>query len=286
MSFLQVWESNPGSSSSECDENGNPINASFVSGQSFPLNLPWGRFTVNVEFSKTPGGILVDFSSPISRSHLFPPRYRRAYDDYTMTETGTFDVEVQEGAGCGRVAKLTLDLGFTPTCRSADLTKCVCLDLSGYNIIDLGDLESYPSDPSVCPGVPIDIDVKCEYSEFGDDEPIDGGVTMYYTPVANTVPVINHRAFDTTNLPSVPGLTSVVKIITLNTRNEIRYWVCDNLRFATITNPAAWPPSGAGSLSSSSSSSARPLLDFNWPYNDLYFNPSCGRGEVVNLVPC
>ena len=104
MSVLKVWESHPSSSSSECDGDGNPVDPSFATGQSFPLDLPWGSFTVNADFSKASDGINVNFSSPISKSYLFPLRYRRAYDDYTMTETGSFDAEVTEPGGCRRVA--------------------------------------------------------------------------------------------------------------------------------------------------------------------------------------
>ena len=99
--------------------------------------------------------------------------------------------------------------------------------------------------------------------------PADNALTrIFFSPRSDTVPVIDKVAYDTTSL------TDAVKIITLDTRNEVRNWVCNHLKFATITTPANW------------TSNPSAALTFDWPYNDLYFTRGCPEGDSVNLVPC
>jgi hypothetical protein len=218
------------------------------------------------------------------------PRWRREYGDYTLTETANFTVTMN--GPDGQVVDVTFDLSFEPTCRKFSASfagECgTCFDETLYNVIDLASLPKYPLTKEKCPGKPIDIDVVCKTSvdgnDPGGDEKIEGGVTMYYTPYPNTVPVVNNIAYDTTNLPAPPaGKINVVKITKQDTRNNVRSWVCSNLKFSTIKGH--WPPA-AGSSSSAGGFPADGLLEFNWPFNDLYFSKGCPGGDTVNLVPC
>lgn len=51
---------------------------------------------------------------------------------------------------------------------------------------------------------------------------------------------------------------------------------------ANYNNSAYWN----GIWGSSWPSNPDNALNFNWPYNDLYFSKDCPGGDTVNLVPC
>jgi len=128
--------------------------------------------------------------------------------------------------------------------------------------------------------------VTCGAPGEGEGDEVPGGVLMYFSPYTNTIPVINNLAYDTLSLPQAPpGKINVVLVKRTKTRNELRQWVCESLKFATVRND--WktnPVTGSGSIGSDFTSPDQ-NVNFNWPYNDLYFSV-CPEGNVVNLVPC
>lgn len=285
---LQVW-----SSSEDCDAMGNPKNPKFLTQEARLKISSCGNESVHaLTLAFSAEGIDLNFD-PISfktcesqeftaRSQdvpVFPwrARYRREYDDYTLDEKTLLNMSFAYDVLSLNVQILCY---ANPTCREPETTQfCNCLDLELYNVIDVKTLTSYEvsPEPGGCNGKPIDINVVCGSSgpDLTGDQDVDGGVTMYYSPYPNTVPVIDNIAYDTTNLPPAPaGKVNVLEIRSALTRNEIRFWVCDHLKFATITNATKWP------------SDPDAALTFNWPFNDLYFEPGCSGGETVNLVPC
>lgn len=191
-------------------------------------------------------------------------RYRRDYGDFVTKETQTWTATENCDFGGGPYSNdVKLTITFTPTCRPPDTVQyCNCL--TDETVIPLASLTTYDApieSGSTCFGKPIDIDNEC-----GDV----GSVTnwsMYYAPYANTVPVIDGVAYDTTGITG----TDVVLIKTFSTQAEVRTWTCEHLKFATIGQN--WPTDPND-------------LEYNWPFNDLYFN-DCGGGDgAINLVPC
>jgi hypothetical protein len=266
------------------------------------LPAPWGTVPVSVNITYAAAGISVSVTGDgISQTFLMPPRYRREYDDYTLTENADFDVELTGPDGLK--VDVTFNLAFEPSCRLPDSAIFCgnCFSPELYNVIDLFSRDKYPLAnpfPEGCSGVPIDIDVVCGRpygeSDRNGNEPIAGGVTMYLG-ANGIVPVIDSIAYDVISLPTAPaGKINVFKIITLSTRDEIRDWTCRHLRFAT-PKVGLFPPTSGGSPTGGSSSSGGVLsvdrtvdetLTFNWPFNDLYFSQGCPGGDTVNLVPC
>lgn len=293
-SQLDIWidlagsstSSGGGSSSSSC-----PVNPDFLGEQNFILSLPWGDIAVMAEAAFTGSAVEVTFQGPgLVHTQTFSPRFRREYGDYTLEEFGTFKVTFN--GPDAQTVEVEFNLSFDPTCRKPDTDSFCgnCFSESLYNVIELSDLDSFPlPDPFECAGKPIDIDVVCGNS--GDDpegnDTIPGGVTMYYSPYTDTIPVINNIAYDTTNIPPPPpGKANVIKITTSETRNGVRGWVCKNLMFATVRDD--WrtdPVVGSGSIGSDFTSPEQ-NINFNWPFNDLYFSKGCPGGDSVNLVPC
>lgn len=195
-------------------------------------------------------------------------RYRRAYGDYITKESQTWTTnENCTFGGSPYTKEVTLAITFGPTCRPPETsTYCNCID-GTYNIIELSTLDTYnaPAESGVeCCGKPIDIDVDC-----GNVGSMTSWV-LYYAPYTNTVPVISGVAYDTINITDGPGV-EVIKLRTFTTQNEARTWVCNYLKFATVG--AGWPADPND-------------LEYDWPYNDLYFNACVGNVGSINLVPC
>jgi hypothetical protein len=195
-------------------------------------------------------------------------RYRRAYNDFVTLETQYWTVQENCDFGGGAYGNnVTLSVAFNPTCRPpATGTYCNCID-EDYNVIDLSTLDTYtaPEESGVdCCGKPIDIDTNC-----GDVGSMTSWV-LYYAPYSGTVPVISGVAYDTIDIPDGSGI-EVIEVKTFSSQNEARTWVCNYLKFATVGN--SWPTDPDD-------------LEYNWPYNDLYFNACAGGVGSINLVPC
>lgn len=195
-------------------------------------------------------------------------RYRRGYDDFITRETQYWIVAENCDFGAGAYSNdVTLSVAFHPTCRPPETgTYCNCIDGS-YNVIDISTLDTYnaPQESGVdCCGKPIDIDVNC-----GNVGSMTSWV-LYYAPYTNTVPVISGVAYDTINITDGAGV-EVIELRTFSTQSEARTWVCNYLKFATVGNN--WPTDPND-------------LEYNWPYNDLYFNACAGTEGSINLVPC
>ena len=196
-------------------------------------------------------------------------RYRRAYGDYVTKESQSWIQSENCDFGSGGYNNdVTLSINFHPTCRPPETsTYCNCIDGS-YNIIDISELDTYSApveEGSTCCGKPIDIDSSC-----GNVGAMTSWV-LYYAPVANTIPIISGVAYDTINITDGTGI-EVIKLRTFSTQSQARNWVCNYLKFATVG--AGWP----GNTND---------LEYDWPYNDLYFN-ACEPGTegAINLVPC
>lgn len=305
---VQIW------SSDGCDPNGDPINVKFLD---TTVNMKFSGCGADQEYEgkltfSASGATLTlnELSSqlcfrgaeytllpiqefPISLNMPWTARFRREYGDWTFNErskiqtflTGTNSDPIYDGGWA-----VGIQLDAEPTCREPDSSQfCSCLDLGLYNVIDVETLQGYEAKSDGCKGNPIDIDVVCGRSgpDPEGDQPVAGGVTMYFTPYVDTVPVIDDIAYDTTNLPTPPpGKINVIKIRSASTRDEIRYWTCSHLKFATVRDD--WrtdPVTGSGSIGSDFTSPDQ-NINFNWPYNDLYFSRGCPGGDTVNLVPC
>jgi hypothetical protein len=235
---------------------------------------------------------LISYNTSLQANGSWETRYRREYEDFTFKEIqsvnlNTFSTEYQTRPSI----TLSFELEGVPTCREADATGfCGCFNENSYNVIDIESLDSYEMPPDGCDGRPLDIDVVCgrRGQDFRGDDIILGGVTMYYAPFSNTVPVINNVAYDTTDLPAPPpGKINVIIIYKASTRNQIREFTCSSLKFATIRDD--WrenPVLGPGGRIGAPFTSSEQNVNFNWPYNDLYFSEGCPGGDTVNLVPC
>ena len=231
------------------------------------LSLSWNGngWDINVQFSyQSPVESPTEFCSGglVGNNRPLQVRFRREYEDFVTKEQQQQDV----AQICDVVAStLLLDITFEPTCRPpATGIFCNCVDES-YNVIDLNTLDTYDAPVvSGCSGVPIDIDTDC-----GDVSSVTTW-KMYYAPYENTVPVIDFVAYDTTNIPDDPGV-EVVLIGEFATQEEARSFTCTRLRFGTIG--AGWPGDPND-------------IEYDWPYNDLYFNACGGTEGSINLIPC
>ena len=309
---LTVWDSD------RCDANGDPINPVFkthdikfkVGSTTFDgtitfsesgASIRWANYCCQDPYNFDTGAPSITITYYGLETKLYPQRagfswatrYRREYGDYTVDENQTLGISFAAAPGNGGQwfegynYETQVKFGTSPTCRAPDTARfCNCLD-DGYNILSLGDLRRYNAGvKGPCFGRPIDIDVICGVPS-GDD--VAGGTPgtykVFYTPFTNTVPVIDGVAYDTLNLPPAPaGKTNIVLLYTGSSRNDVRNWTCSHMKYATVKNPAAW--NGLAS-SSSSSTDVSSQLNFNWPFNDLYFSDGCPGGEnPVNLVPC
>ena len=291
-----------------CDEENNrPVGPVFAGPQSFTIQFNDRIETITATPNFTGSSIEIIFSGSIFGNtpliKTFNPRYRREYEDYTLEETKDFTLKVGE-------IDYTFNMDFKPHCRKegSDFGFCgggnsVCFNESLYNLIELEDLNKYPMPKEICKtnssvelnGRPIDIDViSCGTGSLThtENEFIDGGVTMYYSPYGSVVPVIDNFAYDITNLPTPdPGKINVIKLTTKESRNLVRDWCCNNLKFATVREPFGsitdWrtsPVVGIGSIGSGFEGNEN--IRFNWPFNDLYFSDGCPNGDTCNLVPC
>lgn len=290
---LQVW------SSDGCDASGNPINPVWGSGSldmkisgdcgqgdsnySLPVAFSPSGFSIGsggAEF-RVCGGQGDSFFQAAGAGSGWGTRERREYGDFTFDEEQTVDFSFGSFS-------VRLKLSSTPTCRAPDTGQfCTCLDET-YNVVGLGELPTYRADPGKCAGNPIDIDVICgvpSREDAGGNDP--GMYSVYYTPYSNTVVVIGGVVYDTTKMPEPPpGKTNVLLVYVGGSRNDVREWTCKNLKYATIRDLSKWPGMGSSSTSSGGVIDVTNNLDFNWPYNDLYFSQGCPGGDSVNLVPC
>lgn len=229
------------------------------------LNIEWNgsAWDIDFQFSTTCDGNSFCAGGLVANGQPLQVRWRREYEDWITKEVQKWE---NIGEVCGvSTQQITLSLSFEPTCRPPSTgIYCNCID-EGYNIIELNTLNTYaaPLEPG-CSGKPIDIDSDC-----GDVQSMNSWV-MYYAPYPNTVPVIDFVAYDTTNIPDGEGV-EIVKIGTFATQAAAREWTCTHLRFATVGNN--WPTDPND-------------LEYDWPYNDLYFNACPGGIGAINLIPC
>jgi len=154
------------------------------------------------------------------------------------------------------------------------------------NEIELDSLEKIPGPCDKCycdgGGRPLDIDVHCD----GEIRPATTyfpesteTFTLWFTPRGlGAVPVIENIIYDTTMLDEA---NDIVRIHTSSTAEEIREWVCKNLRFVTVKDY------------SKIKTDTNNAVESNWPYNDLYWAATCigysanyPNDIPINLVPC
>jgi hypothetical protein len=197
----------------------------------------------------------------VTKSYNMNPyiRYRKLYNDYTFSKaagncstiTPVNSCRVPESGSCP-------DLGAS--------CSAIQLNVPTYNVLSC--------DPCSCAGGgrPIDIDVGCivdgtlKYKPNSNDLNNPNNITLCFDARSNPVPVINNVLYDTTTAPS--GTRFILH--TANSIEDLRSWVCQNLRFVDIKNPE---------LLSSKPCCA---IESNWPFNDLYSNQ---HGCTVG-VPC
>jgi hypothetical protein len=155
----------------------------------------------------------------------------------------------------------SLNVGEIEYVSLADCGQCT---FAGLNIYDITDANSYDTNLRISEwGVPIDIDRPCNNEYLTKDT-----FTLWFPARYgnSAVPIISGVWYDT----SVYGSQDIFKITTQNSPEEMRQWVCANLRFAS--------KNGSGGSA---------VLTYNWPYNDLYWSYCSASTDVpINLVPC
>jgi formylglycine-generating enzyme required for sulfatase activity len=268
-----------------------------------------------------------DLESPygLDLSIEIPLRYRAFYNDYTVSEGYTLPVfsdtdsdqyllGVTSGV-CYYDPSVTFPSGSYPynvgsisvtmvnSCRSPAYEACVsppgpeCPTFTalppGLDIQNVNNQGRY--------GRPIDIDVNCDGtirpvdSDFADLSP--SSYQFYFASAGRgAVPVIDDKFHDTTWLDP-----KIVPIHSEPTPAALRDWVCDHLRFVSLTDYADYVADSGNEASyhgficlsndSGVASSGCFALKNSWPYNDLYWEQGrCSGlppGEIpVNLVPC
>jgi hypothetical protein len=245
----------------------------------------------------------IDFAISTNVTIPWQLRYRRVYNDWIFKESQVikYVVGIGEGdtidpnnqIGIGGITSTStsptieysglINFNAYPTCRPPETNYCGCIDTTNYEVIDINTLDDYALTFGGCKGKPIDIDSICAEGE----PPPTGIVELFYAPYSNTIPVISGIAYDTTNLPAPPqGKINVVKVKSFGSpnvetdMNEIREWVCKNLIYATVSGN--WTSTlSVGKLSEGDN------IEFDWPYNDLYWSINCADGKsYINLIPC
>jgi hypothetical protein len=193
--------------------------------------------------------------------------------------------------GCSGVPEVMNTLRVEVTGENTCRPPLPCIVGQCKNIIeDLNSLDQIPGPCDKCycdgGGRPLDIDIQCGTGKVrpkSEDFPDVETFTLWFRPYGTgAVPVINNVIYDTTQLDVE---NDIVKIYQASSPEDLRSWVCLNLRFVTVLDYEKLRTDTANAVSS------------NWPYNDLYWNrsfvsnPSCEGypypGDVpVDLVPC
>jgi len=181
-------------------------------------------------------------------------RYRQLYNDYTFSQAAGI---------CTLITPLN-------TCRVPDPGKCppgpcpaIPLNVPTYQLTNC--------DKCSCTGGgrPIDIDVGCKNGggfiiKPSSSDLNSSSMSLIWSGGSNIVPVINNVLYDT----SINSDTYL--LYTAGSIEELRVWVCHNMRFVTIID--------------STLLATQPCLAVlsNWPYVDLYSNSN----GCVSPVPC
>jgi hypothetical protein len=174
----------------------------------------------------------------------------------------------------------SVSFAYKNSCREAE----VCPSPAACrNVIELSSLNQIPGPDDKCycvgGGRPIDIDIHCDGTIRPDTAYFSGsttGFTLWFEPRGlSAVPIIDNILYDTTQLSTT---LDIVKVHTTTTAEEMREWVCKNLRFATVIDY---------NIINSDIDNA---IKSNWPYNDLYWEARCtgypAEDVPINLVPC
>ena len=200
----------------------------------------------------------------------------------------TSSTEEAQMWGCDSVSEvmnsLTVEVTGVNTCRPT----LPCVVGQCANVVELDSLEQIPGPCDKCycdgGGRPLDIDVHCDGTAIPKSEKFPGATsfTLWFNPRGlSAVPVINNVIYDTTQLDME---NEIVKVYEAPSPEDLRSWVCLNLRFVTVLDYEKLRTDTPNAVTS------------NWPYNDLYWNrsfvvgPSCAgypsNDIPVNLVPC